>query len=192
VGPQPKVHGGALLTYHLLPELAAHQLATEPLRLYPPAHHLKKIQELYAALGLKRVFLGINSNEPASKTPHPGCTRSLTLESRFLVDEFPITPSSLTSPFANREALLRELFSSARDGFSQAEKHLLQISLNDQRTPELCQALEQEGYSFVGILPMCCGTDYILYSRFERSELESMPPLSITADALRTYMLEPR
>jgi hypothetical protein len=178
---RPNDQTSILVMYNVLQETAI-----EPVTLYPPVRHARMIEKIYQPLKLNRSFKILNENETSilqfgkNISLHDSASSTFCIE-RFNLCHLMLTPSKLPS--------LEYAFDRIKEYTQNSEKKLfIHIALDDILCPILSKALELKGYKFCGALPLQDKHDYIVFGKFEHTDVKDLVLYSDQAKALRDYL----
>ncbi|MCB0325639.1 MAG: hypothetical protein KDD69_18785 [Bdellovibrionales bacterium] len=168
-----------------------HPGQSESTVLHPPGAHARKVRALYDAIGLRRTFHDVEASSTFREAVHTGqkweqrkgfFARHL---KRFGLFQLRVMPSAVSDQNATH-ALIDRIESQRTE-----KRHRLsiQVALDDPRCPEFSQELERRGYRFCGVLPLIALHDYIVFAKFDDSEIRRLTLYTEASKALRDYML---
>lgn len=130
---------------------------------FVPEYHQDICSRLYSALGLSRRF--IESSEVEAFSPSAPLSASATLSS-----DAPALQTSFFGRTGVCHAFIQpSLIRSVKDALAEidaalsANKYVF-VNTEDRACPAFCDALENHGYRFCGILPLMQGTDNLVYT----------------------------
>jgi|GEM_PF-4193737 len=177
---KPERRASALLFYNVFqPE------TIPPLAVFPPAHHLKNIQEAYTSLKIKRSFAGESRAIQVIHT-RGGKISAPDFEAERFFHGLNISevPGDLLREPRRISSFLVEL-----DRFSEG-KSVLALPLDNPACPALCEEVEAHGYRYVGIMPLVGERDFILYAEYCPDTVRELAVYSRQAKQLRNYLAD--
>ncbi len=169
-----------LINYNVLNERRV-----TPRVLHVPQHHAGMIEEIYQPLKLYRIF---KTTQGAEQAVEPGETSgyehglSATVNESLNLQNLSIVPSELRT----RDEGLERVFELGREDKNQLFVH---VALTDPGCPKFCNTLESNGFRFCGVLPEAPAGDFIIFGKFENTDIKDVALYSPKAKALRNYML---
>ncbi len=158
-------------------------------QIFAPIRHLQIVQELLWGVSAKpkSCQTHIPKDAPRDILGPSAHSKAFIMQQwqRFGICSLQINPPGLSNPSAALSLVERLESGSAKKNSTL----VIQIALEDPHCPLICNALEDKGYRFSGVLPVIGGHDYIAYSRFENSQIKRLPLYTERSKALRDYLM---
>ena len=106
-------------------------------------------------------------------------------EERLMLYRVNVHPENVVS-IDNTIAQISELNAIGR---SENHRACIRVAADHPLCPTICDAIEESGFRFCGILPMSVGRDYMMFSEFDSEALTQLSLYTQTAKQLRDYLI---
>ena len=181
-GHDDQMRRHVMVMQRMLQQNPQHTTGESPDFLFVPEAHQAICEWLYNSLGLTRVFLTHSQAHAGGRLPSSHRLSALSADRR-AVETRTYRQTGVTLSCV--EPGLLNCFTRVFDKFRthSTQRHFVSVNMRDDKAPGFCEALEERGYSFCGVLPMHRGKESIIYAS---QRLEFLPERE---SALSTYVL---